>query len=58
MTLNSNTWQAGNYVVEYDDSRTGEHIRREYGVSDNAYEDYQYYLKQWYTRNVKYGEEW
>ena len=42
MTYTTNTFQSGNWAVEYDNAETGEHCHHEYATSDNAYEDYLY----------------
>lgn len=57
MTYTTNTFREGNWVIEYDNRETGEHVRHEYAFSDNAYEDYLYYQKQWWAKDVRYFEE-
>ncbi|MCD7893420.1 MAG: hypothetical protein LUG60_06920 [Erysipelotrichaceae bacterium] len=42
------------YRVTYTNLETGELVVHNYSDVDNAYEDYQYYDKQWWTINTKW----
>lgn len=57
MTYTTNTFQSGNWAVEYDNAETGEHCHHEYVTSDNAYEDYLYSQNKRWRSNLSYYEE-
>lgn len=42
------------WIVSYTDRRTNEFKERRYSDVDNAYEDYCWYKKQWWTENCRY----
>lgn len=43
------------WIVSYTDRRTNEYVEKRYGDVDNAYEDYCWYYKQWWTQDCEYN---
>lgn len=50
----SDYWTVSYINVRSDNPEEYEEVVHEYTDCDNAYEDYCYYKKQWWTRDCKY----